>query len=181
MQVHGYLVHIYRGIMRCYISLGSNLGNTEENLQKAILSIVQHNAISLIKSSSVYKTEPQGDKNQEWFANQVIIIDYNVDGEKELIAENLMQYLLGVEAGLGRIRDEARRFGPRIIDIDILYIEDLLLNTPILTVPHPRVLERAFVLIPLQEIAPNIRIAESTIQEALAKLEYRVENNKIYQ
>ena len=73
----------------------------------------------MISKSSVYQTEPQGDKNQKWFANQVILINYAMQGELEVIADNLMQYLLGVEAGMGRIRDKARRFGPRIIDIDI--------------------------------------------------------------
>lgn len=167
--------------MLCYISLGSNLGNTKENLQKAILGIIQHQDISLISESSVYQTEPQGDKNQKWFANQVILINYAMQGELEVIADNLMQYLLGVEAGMGRIRDKTRRFGPRIIDIDILLIEDFTINTQMVTIPHPRLLERAFVLIPLQEIAPKISIHKMPIKEVLAKINYRMEDNKIYQ
>ncbi len=167
--------------MLCYISLGSNLGNTKENLEKAISGITQHQDISLVSKSSIYQTEPQGDKDQEWFANQIILIEYAMQGKLESIADNLMQYLLGVESGMGRIRDKARRFGPRIIDIDILLIEDFAINTQIVTVPHPRLLERAFVLIPLQEIAPKISIHKMPIQEALATIHYRVEDNKIYQ
>ncbi len=167
--------------MLCYISLGSNLGNTKENLQKAISGIIQHPNISLVRVSSVYETEPQGDKNQEWFANQVILIDYNVAEKTEIVADNLMHYLLGVEAGMGRIRDKSRRFGPRIIDIDILLIEDFAIHTQLVTIPHVRILERAFVLIPLQEIAPEISIHKITIKDALANLHYRIQDNQIYQ
>lgn len=169
--------------MICYLCLGSNLGNAEENLCRAAENICQHNEITLLARSSVYKTEPQGDKNQQWFANQVIAVDYSPAHGKstEYLADNLMQYLLGVEAGMGRIRDEARRFGPRVIDIDIIVMEDKKIKTDWVQVPHPRVLERAFVLIPLQEIAPHIMIDDIPVKDALARLQYRLVDNKIYQ
>lgn len=167
--------------MRCYLCLGSNQGNAEEHLAYAAESICQHEKISLAAKSSVYKTEPQGDKNQQWFANQVIAVEYAAEGNPAVSADNLMQYLLGVEAGMGRVRDEARRFGPRVIDIDIILFGEENLHTDWVTVPHPRVLERAFVLIPLQEIAPHISIGSVPIAEALEKLAYRVEENKIFQ
>lgn len=174
--------------MRCYLCLGSNQGNPEENLVRAAESICRHENIRLHAVSSVYKTEPQGDKNQQWFANQVIAVDYETSGSLAEAADNLMQYLLGIEAGMGRVRDEARRFGPRVIDIDIIAMEDnppsgqmLSLQTKWVTVPHPRVLERAFVLIPLQEIAPHISINSIPTGKALEKLAHRLEGNKIFQ
>ena len=167
--------------MRCYLCLGSNEGDTEENLSCAIKSICEHNRIKLLAQSSVYKTEPQGDKEQEWFANQVIEIEYACSLPVEQAADTLMSYLLGVEAGMGRCRDEARRFGPRVIDIDIIFIENAVLTTSLVEIPHKRALERAFVLIPLQEIAPHISIQNIPISEALDSLEYRLDGNKIYQ
>lgn len=167
--------------MRCYLCLGSNSGNTEENLAKAIAGICEHAQISLAAKSGIYKTEPQGDKNQEWFANQVIAIDYACSQPLEYAADMLMSYLLGVEAGLGRSRDEARRFGPRVIDIDIILMENYHISTPLVDVPHKRAQDRAFVLIPLQEIAPHISMQNMPVHEALARLEYRLEGNKIYQ
>lgn len=167
--------------MRCYLCLGSNLGNTEENLAKAVAVICEHSQIKLMATSSIYKTEPQGDKNQEWFANQVIEIEYAGVQSLEYTADTLMSYLLGVEAGMGRSRDEARRFGPRMIDIDIILLENYSVSTPLVDVPHKRALDRAFVLIPLQEIAPHITIQNIAVDEALARLEYRLEGNKIYQ
>lgn len=167
--------------MRCYLCLGSNEGNPEKNLSRARTSICEHSQIKLLAQSSVYKTEPQGDKNQEWFANQVIAIEYACSLPLEQAADTLMSYLLGVEAGMGRSRDETRRFGPRVIDIDIILIENAVLATPFVDIPHKRALERAFVLIPLQEIAPHISIQNIPVGEALARLEYKRDGNKIYQ
>lgn len=168
--------------MICYICLGSNQGNTENNLAQAVEHICQHPLISLLAKSSVYKTEPQGDKDQEWFANQVISVEYAIEGgSSERDADMLMQYLLGVEAGMGRVRDETRRFGPRVIDIDIICFGSEQIQTKWVCVPHPRALERAFVLIPLQEIAPHISIQGMPIGEALQKIQYSVDENKIFQ
>lgn len=167
--------------MRCYLCLGSNEGSTEKNLSAAIENICEHAEITLLARSAVYKTEPQGDKNQQWFANQVIAIEYASFLPRKQAADTLMSYLLGVEAGMGRKRDEARRFGPRVIDIDIILMENYALSTSFVDVPHKRALERAFVLIPLQEIAPHIRIQNIPVEEALSRLEYRLDGNKIYQ
>lgn len=167
--------------MRCYLCLGSNKGDTEKNLAAAIENICEHAQIKLLAKSAIYKTEPQGDKNQEWFANQAIEIEYSCPLPIEQAADTLMSYFLGVEAGMGRKRDEARHFGPRIIDIDIIAVENYTLSTLFADIPHKRALERAFVLIPLQEIAPHIRIQNIAVGEALSRLDYRLEENKIYQ
>lgn len=167
--------------MRCYLCLGSNEGDTEKNLAAAIESICEHAQIELFAQSAIYKTEPQGDKNQQWFANQAIAIEYVSSLPLEQAADTLMSYLLGVEAGMGRKRNAARRFGPRVIDIDIILIENEMISTPLVDVPHKRALERAFVLIPLQEIAPHIRIQDIPVGEALSRLVYRLDGNKIYQ
>ncbi len=167
--------------MRCYLCLGSNEGNAEQNLAIARESICEHSRIKLLAQSSVYKTEPQGDKEQQWFANQVIEIEYACLLPLEQAADTLMSYLLGVEAGMGRKRDETRRFGPRVIDIDIILMENAVLSTSLVDIPHKRALERAFVLIPLQEIAPHISIQNIPVGDALACLEYRLDENKVYQ
>lgn len=167
--------------MRCYLCLGSNEGSPEKNLEAAIENICKHAQIKLLAKSAIYKTEPQGDKNQQWFANQVIAIEYHSPLPPEQAADTLMSYLLGVEAGMGRCRDEARRFGPRVIDIDIILMENYTLSTLFVDVPHKRALERAFVLIPLQEIAPHISIQNIPVGEALSRLVYRLDGNKIYQ
>lgn len=167
--------------MRCYLCLGSNEGDTEKNLAEAVESICEHPQIELTAQSAVYKTEPQGDKNQQWFANQAIAVEYAVSLPLEQAADTLMSYLLGVEAGMGRKRDAARRFGPRVIDIDIILIENETISTYFVDIPHKRALERAFVLIPLHEIAPHSKIQNIPIGEALSRLVYRLDGNKIYQ
>lgn len=167
--------------MRCYLCLGSNQGCTEKNLSAAVDSICEHASVQLLAKSAIYKTEPQGDKNQQWFANQVIEIEYSCPLPLDQAADTLMSYLLGIEAGMGRKRDVTRRFGPRVIDIDIILMENYTLSTSFVDVPHKRALERAFVLIPLQEIAPHIRIQNIPVEEALSRLEYRLDGNKIYQ
>lgn len=167
--------------MICFFSLGSNLGDKESNLAKAIEHICRHGQIRFLAKSSIYETEPQGDKNQGWFANQVIAVDYDFSVPLDLAVDNLMNYLLGIEAGMGRVRDENRRFGPRIIDIDILLVENTKISTNLVEVPHPKALDRAFVLVPLHEIAPHITIHNIHIEDALSQLDYRLKENKIYQ
>ena len=82
---------------------------------------------------------------------------------------------------MGRVRDENRRFGPRIIDIDILLVGNTKISTNLVEVPHPKALDRAFVLVPLHEIAPHITIHNIHIEDALSQLDYRLKENKIYQ
>jgi len=98
--------------------------------------------------SSLYETEPVGLRDQPWFLNMVCA------GETDLDPQALLDFAKGIEGAMGRA--ETVRFGPRLIDIDILFYDDLVLKTPDLEIPHPRLAERAFVLVPLAEIAPYL-------------------------
>ncbi|WP_353850259.1 2-amino-4-hydroxy-6-hydroxymethyldihydropteridine diphosphokinase, partial [Hydrotalea sp.] len=130
-----------------YILLGSNLGNRTAYLQAAINEI-EKQCGPIIITSSIYETEAWGVEQQPPYLNQVIAITTT------LLPEQLMQTLLEIELKLGRKR--TKRFAERTIDLDILLINNLIFQTPLLTVPHPAMQQRKFVLLPLQEIAPQI-------------------------
>lgn len=129
-----------------YLSLGSNLGDRLANLSNAIINLapkVQSGA-----QSSIYETEPWGYSDQPAFLNQIVKAHTTLDPFE------LLAFVKEIEVSRGR--QETFRFGPRLIDLDILFYDDLVLDTPKLTIPHPRITERAFVLIPLAEIAPDL-------------------------
>ena len=131
---------------QAFILLGSNLGNREENLTKAIIAIEKF-AIASLKSS-LYKTEPWQMNDADWFLNQVIMID------TEFEANDLLAILIKIEADLGRTRGNLSGvYESRTIDLDILYFNDLILNSELLQIPHPRLHLRKFTLLPLAEIA----------------------------
>jgi len=129
-----------------YLGLGSNLGNRKCNLEEAIRQISEFATIN--KISSIYETEPWGLKDQPKFLNLVIFV------ESTLGPNELLLHLKKIEQQMGR--KKSVRFGPRLIDVDILFYDDYMMNTPELTIPHPHLTERAFVLVPLAEIAPKL-------------------------
>jgi 2-amino-4-hydroxy-6-hydroxymethyldihydropteridine diphosphokinase len=129
-----------------YLGLGSNLGNRARNIYRALRLLGSR--VRLGKISSPYETEPVGLAEQPWFLNLVCW------GETDLSPEALLSLAKTTERQMGR--KQGVRFGPRLIDIDILLYDDLVLSTPQLQIPHPRLHERAFVLIPLSEVAPNL-------------------------
>ena len=131
---------------RVYLGLGSNLGNRKSNLEESIRQIGEFATVK--KSSSIYETEPWGLKDQPKFLNQVIFM------ESTLKPNELLLRLKKIEQQMGR--KKSIRFGPRLIDVDILFYADHIMNTPELTIPHPHLTERAFVLVPLAEIAPKL-------------------------
>ncbi len=128
-----------------YLGLGSNLGRRRDNLRRA-RKLLAKAGVRVIKASSVYRTEPVGGRRQPWFYNQVLKV---VSGHSPRI---LLALALEVEAALGRVRSVPQ--GPRTMDIDILLAGRRVLRTKTLTVPHPRLEQRNFVLVPLAEIAP---------------------------
>jgi 2-amino-4-hydroxy-6-hydroxymethyldihydropteridine diphosphokinase len=130
-----------------YLGLGSNMGNRQDNLDKAIGFLSQRLRVG--KVSSVYETEPVGNPNQPRFLNLVCQV-YTTLAPRELL--NLAK---GIESKLGRVPGKSN--APRPIDIDILFYGDQVIETPELVIPHPRLVERAFVLVPLAEIAPDLR------------------------
>jgi 2-amino-4-hydroxy-6-hydroxymethyldihydropteridine diphosphokinase len=133
-----------------YLSLGSNIGDRIGYLQQALTQLTSNKALKLLSASSFYETEPVGDGDQEWFVNVAVAI------ETDLTPEALMTYCLSVEDHLGRQRDPKRPLGPRTVDIDILFYGSLVLQSDNVTLPHPRVHERAFVLVPLLEVNPRL-------------------------
>ena len=128
-----------------YIAIGSNLGNPYQNCIEAIEKISANKHIKIISKSSFYQTSPTGHIKQEWFINSAIKVDTS------LTPENLLSNLLNIESLMGRVRKE--KWGPRLIDLDLLFYDNLILNRELITIPHPEIHKRKFVLIPLSEIA----------------------------
>lgn len=135
-------------VPRVYLSLGSNLGDREAELARA-RGRLQAGGFTIIAESRLYHTEPVGGPAQGWYLNQVL------EGTTTLAPEALLRLALEVEQEAGRVRRE--RNGPRTLDVDVLLHGEAVLDTPALTVPHPRLHERRFVLVPLAEIAPDLR------------------------
>jgi len=147
-----------------YVALGSNLGDRERNLASARVALARE-ALTIKRASSIYETEPWGAANQGRYLNQV------VHGTTQLAPKALLTKLLEIERELGRDRTNAERFGPRVIDLDILLYEGVSLSEPDLQIPHPRMMERAFVLVPLAEIAPALSVGGVKVADALARLD----------
>lgn len=159
----------------CYISMGSNQGDRERLLKAAHGAIGKINGVQLCAVSSLFRTEPQGDKEQPWFCNQVAKLSCT------LSPLELLQKLQSIETSLGRVRTE-RRFGPRSMDLDILLFGGIMINTPELNIPHPHMKKRAFVLVPLAELEPELVHPDgSRIKSILSELEYTLSGDKIYQ
>ena len=131
-----------------YLSLGSNLGDRVKNLKEAIKRMEESGKVSIKKISSVYETEPVGYENQPRFLNLVLQTQTSLDPHP------LLEQLLSIEEQMGRKREG--KWGPRNIDIDILFYDDLMVNSVELTIPHPRMHERRFILVPLAQIAPKL-------------------------
>lgn len=131
-----------------YFSLGSNVGDREKNLCNAIAAL-DSAGVRVTKLSSWYETEPVDLREQPWFLNCV------VEGETRVPAVDLLRALRGIETQMGSKKLVAK--GPRLIDVDILLYGDETIDTPELQVPHPRMLLRKFVLVPLAEIAPQLK------------------------
>jgi 2-amino-4-hydroxy-6-hydroxymethyldihydropteridine diphosphokinase len=147
----------------CAIALGSNLGDSLQILQGAIAALSNHPHMTLMSCSSVYTTAPIGPPQPDYLNACALV-------STELSPEALLRSLLAIENRFGRIRQE--RWGPRLLDLDLLLFGDLVLATPELQVPHPRMYERAFVLVPLAEIAGDWRdpVSQKSIAELSAVL-----------
>jgi 2-amino-4-hydroxy-6-hydroxymethyldihydropteridine diphosphokinase len=146
-----------------YLSLGSNVGNREVMLQKAVRLLASAD-FRITRISSIYETEPQDVRGQPWFLNMVL------EAETTLFPRQLLGRIQKVEQQLGRRRLAPK--GPRTIDIDILLFGAAVIDTTGLTVPHPRMAERRFVLEPMTELAPDLRhpVLRSTMLELLGAI-----------
>jgi 2-amino-4-hydroxy-6-hydroxymethyldihydropteridine diphosphokinase len=149
------------------LALGGNLGDVRATLERAIAMLCDRAAMRLTARSSDYATPPWGVEDQPRFVNLCIAV------ETSLTPQALLARAQTVERAFGRRREQERRWGPRTLDIDILAYDDLALDEPGLTLPHPRLFERAFVLVPLAEIAANRVIAGRQVGAALARLDTR--------
>ena len=147
------------------IALGGNVGDVRDTLDRAIAALCDGTAVRLVARSSDYRTPPWGVTDQSAFINRSIIV------ETALLPLDLLNRAHATERRFGRDRSREQRWGPRTLDIDLIDVEGVTLDTPELTLPHPRALERAFVLAPLAEIAPDWRIAGIRVADALAKLD----------
>ncbi|MGA7914065.1 MAG: 2-amino-4-hydroxy-6-hydroxymethyldihydropteridine diphosphokinase [Candidatus Acidiferrales bacterium] len=143
-----------------YISLGSNIGDRALNISRALEALPAH-GVHLVQQSSPYETEPVELREQEWFLNGVVEVETNLSPQR------LMQALLAIERSMGRLRLKPK--GPRIIDMDILLFGSQIVREPGLEIPHPRMAERRFVLVPFAEIAAGAvhPVLQKTIGELL--------------
>ncbi len=133
---------------RIYLSLGSNIGDREANLRKAVEGLEALD-VHVLRASRIYETEPVDYVDQAWFLNQV------VEAETALFPMQLLIRIARIERELGRTRTVPK--GPRTLDIDILFYAEAVVHTARLEIPHPRMAERRFVLLPLAELAPDLR------------------------
>lgn len=144
------------------LGLGGNIGAPRANIAKALEALDASNVIHVAQVSRLYETPPWGEVNQPNFLNACATI------QTSLCAQDLLDFCLQLELEMGRTRD--RRWGPRSIDIDILYYQDQIIDEPRLQIPHPRMCQRAFVMIPLAEIAGDHVIGNQKVEDWSVKL-----------
>lgn len=170
MHFENVAVEITRKWHRVYLSLGSNIGNKRKNLLEAIRKIGELENIEVVKSSTILETEPFGYLEQDNFLNACLEV------KTLMTAQEFLKEILQIELDMGRVREI--KWGPRIIDIDILFYDKEIIEEDNLAVPHPWICEREFVLDPLSEIAPNYihPLEKKTITMLARKLKEREAN-----
>ena len=149
---------------RALIALGGNVGDVRATFRKAIAHICSKAQAKLLVRSADYATPPWGETQQARFVNACIEIETSLD------PQSLLLTLQKIETMFGRDRVQEKRWGPRALDLDLIAYDKVSMQTPELTLPHPRLFERAFVLVPLSEIAPERVIAGRSVKSALAAL-----------
>jgi 2-amino-4-hydroxy-6-hydroxymethyldihydropteridine diphosphokinase len=147
------------------LALGGNVGDVRDTLDRAVAALCDGQEVRLLARSADYRTPPWGIADQPPFLNLCIAV------ATSLMPHALLARAQAIERALGRERAKERRWGPRPVDIDVITYDDLALATPDLTLPHPRLFERAFVLVPLAEIAPERVIAGIKVRDALARVD----------
>jgi 2-amino-4-hydroxy-6-hydroxymethyldihydropteridine diphosphokinase len=159
-------------VSRAYLALGSNLGDRATHLQSAVDGLDAADGVDVVEVSRVYETEPIGGPPQDPYLNAVLAI------ETELDPHALLALAQRIERDARRVR--AERWGPRTLDVDVLLYDDVRLDDPDLTLPHPRIWERGFVLAPLRDVAPALVDAAASwegVREAAVTLHIPWRNN----
>ena len=143
------------------------MGDRLSNIQQAVSSLSMHSQINIVKTSSFYETEPWGNKNQDWFLNAALALD------TDMSCKELLEYCQNIEVQLGRVRNQKEKWSQRVIDIDILMYDDKIINSSNLTIPHPLMHLRAFVLVPMLEVKADLvhPVFKKTISELYDELE----------
>jgi 2-amino-4-hydroxy-6-hydroxymethyldihydropteridine diphosphokinase len=147
------------------LGLGGNLGDVRTNLDRAVELLCEDGRAKLRAQSSDFRTPPWGVEDQPAYINRCVML------ETDLGPRALLERALAVERALGRDRARERRWGPRPIDVDLLSYDDIVIDEPGLTLPHPHWAQRAFVLVPLAEIAPERVIGGISVSDALARVD----------
>jgi 2-amino-4-hydroxy-6-hydroxymethyldihydropteridine diphosphokinase len=145
------------------IGLGSNIGDKAANIDTAITLLTAHGDVRLIAASRKVRSAPWGVQDQDWFVNACISV------ATQLPVRALLERCQAVENDMGRVRRQ--KWGPRLIDVDILTYRDALIHEPDLVVPHPLITERGFVLVPLRDVAPELKIGGKPLGEWISKLD----------
>jgi len=145
----------------CYLGLGANLARRAANLARALWLLDANTGLSLCRSSSIYETAPEGITDQPAFLNMVAA------AHSRLSPDELLDLALAVEERMGRVRTV--KWGPRVIDIDLLMYDDVQVSSEHLMLPHPLMLQRQFVLVPLAEIAPQLRLPDGRFATEAAR------------
>lgn len=153
-------------MIRAFIGLGSNLNDPQRQIETAVRALGELPRSTLLAVSPLYQSLPWGDPNQDDFINAVAMLD------TELAALPLLASLLEIERQQGRDRSAARRNGPRTLDLDLLLYGDQTFDQPQLQLPHPRMHERAFVLLPLADVAPDLLIPGVGVVRSLLKPQF---------
>ncbi|MEQ1718538.1 MAG: 2-amino-4-hydroxy-6-hydroxymethyldihydropteridine diphosphokinase [Hyphomicrobium sp.] len=146
------------------LGLGSNVGDKQANIAQAIALLTAKGDITLVGRSRDYRSAPWGVEAQDWFVNAAVTV------ATKLSARELLGRCQGVESEMGRVRRQ--KWGPRIIDVDILTYHDAMIDDPDLIVPHPLIGQRAFVLVPLMDVAPNTTIGGQTLPALLDAIDH---------
>jgi dihydroneopterin aldolase/2-amino-4-hydroxy-6-hydroxymethyldihydropteridine diphosphokinase len=154
---------------RVFIGIGSNLGERRSNCREARQKIAQLPATRVVKESSLYESEPHGNA-KTWFANSVIEV------ETEFTSAELLKKLLAIEEEMGRKRVKGKKWGSRVIDLDILFFDNEMVAKRNLKIPHPRIPERRFVLLPLSELAPQL--IHPSLNQSVSELLATVKDSK---
>ena len=147
----------------CIIALGSNLGDKASNIDAAIALLTDEGDVRLVRRSRNFATEPWGKTDQDWFVNACVAV------ATKLSARDLLERCQEIERRMGRVPTE--KWGPRIIDLDLLIYGDAAIREPDLVLPHPHIGERAFVLAPLMDVAPDLKIGSRSVRELHAAID----------